>query len=103
MPFFLHDALAVQIWLDTDDRCTSAGSLDGQLDGVTFLNMDGIGQLNAAGICVADLYRNILIIKVCVQDRFRAGQRIIAYAVDLGIVPAAAGGVCAACWIVPER
>ena len=58
--------------------------------------MDGIGQLNAAGICVADLYRNILIIKVCVQDRFRAGQRIIAYAVDLGIVSAAAGGVCAA-------
>ncbi len=35
--------------------------------GSLFLNMDGIGQLNAAGICVADLYRNILIIKVCVQ------------------------------------
>ena len=41
-------------------------------------------------------HRNILIIKACVQDRFRAGQRIIAYAVDLGIVPAAAGGVCSA-------
>ena len=92
---FLHDALAVQI-VGQEHRGIRRGRLDGQLDGVTFLNMDGIGQLNAAGICVADLYRNILIIKACVQDRFRAGQRIIAYAVDLGIVPAAAGGVCAA-------
>ena len=92
---FLHDALAVQI-VGQEHRGIRRGRLDGQLDGVTFLNMDGIGQLNAAGICVADLYRNILIIKVCVQDRFRAGQRVIAYAVDLGIVPAAAGGVCSA-------
>ena len=92
---FLHDALAIQI-VGQEHRGIRRGRLDGQLNGVTFLNMDGIGPFDAAGICMADLYRNILIVKVCVQDCFRTGQRIIAHTVDLGIVPAAAGGVCAA-------
>ena len=58
--------------------------------------MDGIGQFDAVGICVADLHRNILIVKVRIQCCLCIFQRIIAHTVDLGIVPAAASGICAA-------
>ena len=94
----LHNALAVQI-IGQEYCGLCRGRLDRQLDGVALLDMNGVGQFNTAGICMADLHQNILVIKLRIQRRFCICQCIIAHAVDLGIVPAAAGGICTAVWI----